>query len=232
MSAAPDLRVLIVEDDDDVAALHERLISRTPGFAVAGRAATLRAALQGLTDVEPDLVLLDMHLPDGSGLDLLRRLRAARPDAFDVIAVTAAADLPSVEQSMRLGVADYLVKPFPPAELPRRLEAYAAGLRSRRGLAEPRLTQEDIDRLRAPAPAPAGLPKGLSEQPLERVVEELRGRGPQTAAELGEALGMSRVSARRYLEHLAREGRAEAEPQYGEVGRPKLRYRWLEGEAR
>lgn len=199
-----------------------------PEFEVAGRAATLRGGLRGLSDVHPGLVLLDMHLPDGSGLDLLRRLRAARPDAFDVIAVTAAADLPSVEQSMRLGVADYLVKPFAPADFRRRLEASAAGVRRRVGLAEPALSQEAIDRLRAPAPAAPELPKGLSGSTLDRVAAELLRGAPRTAAELGDALGMSRLSARRYLEHLVREGRASAEPQYGELGRPKVRYAWAE----
>lgn len=80
------------------------------------------------------------------------------------------------------------------------------------------------------APGPAALPKGLSAPTLERVTVALRDAGEGlTAAGVAEAVGISRITARRYLEHLVDAGRAARSPQYGQVGRPELQYRWVKG---
>ncbi|MEW1900871.1 MULTISPECIES: response regulator [unclassified Streptomyces] len=229
MSAAP-LRVLVVEDDPVAADAHALYAGRVEGFAVVGVAHSRAAAVRVLDRTRVDLILLDLYLPDGHGLQLLRALRAAGHTA-DVIAVTSARDLAVVREGVSLGVVQYVLKPFAFATLRDRLVRYAE-FRAAAGEAS---GQDEVDRALAAlrAPHPAALPKGLSAPTLEAVTRTLRAAADGlTAAEAGAAVGISRITARRYLEHLVTEGRAVRAPQYGQIGRPELQYRWLEGPAR
>ncbi|MET9932940.1 MULTISPECIES: response regulator [unclassified Streptomyces] len=229
MSAVP-LRVLVVEDDPVAADAHALYAGRVEGFTVVGVAHSRAAAVRVLDRTPVDLILLDLYLPDGHGLQLLRALRAAG-HAADVIAVTSARDLAVVREGVSLGVVQYVLKPFAFATLRDRLVRYAE-FRAAAGEAS---GQDEVDRALAAlrAPHPAALPKGLSAPTLEAVTRTLRAApGGITAAESGAALGISRITARRYLEHLVTEGRAVRAPQYGQIGRPELQYRWLEGPAR
>lgn len=226
----PSIRVVIIEDDDDVAGLHARFLESLEEFEVVGRAGTVAQAFGLLEELQPELLLLDLHLPDGTGMDLLRRVRAVRPDAYDIIMITAVPDRPIVERALRLGVSDYLLKPFTKQEFTKRLRAYARARNARR-LAPTRrpLTQADIDALRDPNSSERTMPKGLAPATNELVVAAMRAAGrPVTASEIGAEVGMSRVSARRYLEQLTRDGRVTARPRYGEPGRPQLEYAWVE----
>ncbi|MFJ4869584.1 response regulator [Streptomyces sp. NPDC088757] len=229
MSTAP-LRVLVVEDDPVAADAHALYAGRVEGFTVVGVAHSRAAAVRVLDRTPVDLILLDLYLPDGHGLQLLRALRAAG-HAADVIAVTSARDLAVVREGVSLGVVQYVLKPFAFATLRDRLVRYAE-FRAAAGEAS---GQDEVDRALAAlrAPRPAALPKGLSAPTLETVTRALRA-APEglTAAEAGTAVGISRITARRYLEHLVTEGRAVRAPRYGQIGRPELRYRWLEGPAR
>ncbi|QKW09263.1 response regulator [Streptomyces sp. NA04227] len=228
MSAARSpVRVLVVEDDPVAADAHVLYTQRVPGFTVVGTAYTAAEARRALERTGADLVLLDLHLPDGHGLQLLRALRAAGHRA-DVIAVTSARDLTVVREGVSLGVVQYVLKPFTFATLRERLERYAQ-FRTAAGEAS---GQDEVDRTLAAlrAPGPAQLPKGLSAPTLERVTRILRESGEGvTATETAAAAGISRITARRYLEHLVTAGRAERCPQYGQVGRPELKYQWTKG---
>lgn len=217
------VRTLIVEDDPAIAALHRGYVEDLAGFALVGVAATVAEAVDLLQSEAPDLVLLDVRLPDGTGIGLLRAIRHARPEAFDVIMTTAIADHAHVGAAAHLGVVDYLVKPFTRFEFNRRLTDYRETF-VRRGTAEPgrTLDQAEVDRLRGVAPAP-NLPKGLSPATLELIADALDGQ-PRTASEVAEQVGLSRVSARRYLEHLVTEGIARSQPRYGTTGRPSTEY--------
>ena len=105
-------RVLVVEDEEVASEAHAAYVGRVPDFEIAGLARTARAAADFLAaDDSVDLILLDMHLPDGHGLGLLRHLRAAG-HACDVIAVTSARDLDVVKHAVAHGVVAYLIKPF------------------------------------------------------------------------------------------------------------------------
>ncbi|MFC7919494.1 response regulator [Streptomyces cinereoruber] len=229
MSGVP-LRVLVVEDDPVAADAHALYAGRVEGFAVVGVAHSRAAAVRVLDRTPVDLILLDLYLPDGHGLQLLRALRAAGHTA-DVIAVTSARDLAVVREGVSLGVVQYVLKPFAFATLRDRLVRYAE-FRAAAGEAS---GQDEVDRALAAlrAPHPAALPKGLSAPTLEAVTRALRA-APEglTAAEAGTKVGISRITARRYLEHLVTEGRAVRAPQYGQIGRPELQYRWLGGPAR
>ncbi|MFC9596027.1 response regulator [Streptomyces sp. NPDC056944] len=229
MSTSP-LRVLVVEDDPVAADAHALYAGRVEGFRVVGVAHSRAAAVRILDRTPVDLILLDLYLPDGHGLQLLRALRAAGHSA-DVIAVTSARDLAVVREGVSLGVVQYVLKPFAFATLRDRLVRYAE-FRASAGEAS---GQDEVDRALATlrAPHPATLPKGLSGPTLEAVTRTLRATpAGLTAAEAGTAVGISRITARRYLEHLVTEGRAVRAPQYGQIGRPELQYRWLDGPAR
>ncbi|MEJ2870162.1 response regulator [Actinomycetospora sp. OC33-EN08] len=232
------LRVLVVDDDFMVAKVHGGFVARTPGFRPVGVAHTGAEALARAVELRPDLVLLDLYLPDRGGLDVLADLRAALPD-LDVLMVTAARDAETVRAAVRGGVVHYLIKPFGFEDLRDRLLHYAAG---RRALpAEQDADQSAVDQLfgggparpTGPASAPgtrtgprASLPKGLSGETADLVAAALRdAEGDLSAAETAERVGISRVSARRYLEFFTDAGRAEVRLRYGTAGRPERRYR-------
>ncbi|MER7918213.1 MULTISPECIES: response regulator [unclassified Streptomyces] len=219
------IRVLVVEDDPVAADAHELYVGRVPGFTAVGKARTGAEARRVLDRTAVDLLLLDLHLPDVHGLQFARSLRAAGHHA-DVIAVTSARDLAVVREGVSLGVVQYVLKPFTFGTLRDRLVRYAEF----RGAAGEASGQDEVDRALAAlrAPAPAALPKGLSGPTLQRVTGALR-EAPDglTAAGAGEAVGISRITGRRYLEHLVATGRAARSPLYGQVGRPELVYRWV-----
>lgn len=224
------IQVLLVDDDALTLELHRSYLERLDGFRVVAECTGARAAVSAILERPPakgiDLVLLDMTMPDGTGLDVLRHVRARAADV-DVIAVTGVRDADVVRQMVALGVAQYLVKPFAFAVFRDRLEQYRA-YRERAREASGPATQSEIDAmlgaLRPSAPLP--LPKGLSADTLERVTAAVRAEGPLSAAETATLLGMSRVAARRYLEHLADAGRADRSPRYGTPGRPETEYGW------
>lgn len=220
------IRVLVVDDDFMVARVHASFVSRVPGFTVVGVAHTGAQALQAVPALRPDLVLLDIYLPDMSGIDVLRWLREEAPDV-DVLVVTAAKEVDTVRQALRGGVVNYLLKPFDQEALRTRLEQYAATSRSLAAIST--AAQHDLDRVFGAAPRRGGerLPKGLSPETIELVRRALREAASDlSAAECGELTGISRVSARRYLEHLVAIGQAEVRLRYGAAGRPERRYTW------
>lgn len=223
------VRVLVVEDEELAAEAHSTYTSRVPGFEVAGVVRSAGEALRFLAaDPDVDLVLLDMHLPDGHGLGLLQRIRAAG-HRCDVIAVTSARDSEVVRRAVSHGVVQYLLKPFTFAAFRTKLEQYAAYRQQLAGTAS-NVVQDDVDQLfgvlRSRA-GDAGLPKGMSPDSLRQVTAVLRGAtGPLSASEVAAAVGASRVTARRYLEHLADSGVVERSPRYGGTGRPEVAYAW------
>jgi response regulator of citrate/malate metabolism len=176
-------------------------------------------------ELEPDLVLLDIHLPDMSGLEVLARLRTRPGPPIDVIAITAARELQTVRQAMSRGVDHYLVKPFTRTAFLDRMREYLARRTEVQRLGE-WLDQDEVDQLLQHRPTRAALPKGLSAVTLRLVVEALRDSDTDLSAqEVGERAGLSRVSARRYLEHLVTIGKAEVLPRYGVANRPAHGYR-------
>ncbi len=220
------IRVLVVEDEEIAAAAHAAYVGRVPGFTTVGVARSgadaVRLLRRGLT---VDLVLLDMHLPDVHGLELLQRIRQ-EGQLCDVIAVTSARDLDVVRRAVAQGVVQYLLKPFTFSGLRAKLEQYAA-YRDRLGAAEDELVQDEVDALLGTL-RPAGgaaLPKGMSVATLRLVTGRLR-EAPSSATEVADATGVSRVTARRYLEHLADTGVVERRQRYGGGGRPEVEYRW------
>ncbi|WP_433266351.1 response regulator [Actinosynnema sp. CS-041913] len=225
------IRVLVVDDDFMVAKVHSGYVTRTPGFEVVGVAHTGADALRLARELRPDLVLLDVYLPDLDGLGVLRELRAVR-DEVDVIVITAATDVDTVRGAMRGGVLHYLIKPFEYAALRDQLAHFAAldrrlGRLASAGRAD--VDQADVDQVFGARPRSSPvLPKGLTAQTARLVERVLRERpGGVSASECAEATALSRVSARRYLEHFVATGKAEVRLKYGGAGRPERQYVWL-----
>lgn len=226
------IRVLIVEDEPLTAEAHAAYLLRLPGFEHIGTAGTGQAALRQVAEAAIsgfpiELVLMDMNLPDLHGLDVSRRLRVANLDC-DIIAITAIRDLQVVRSAISAGVVQYLIKPFTYATFAQKLTTYRE---FRRQLGErSRVTsQADVDQafnsLRTPTPI--ALPKGLAGGTLAGVTGLLRASStPVSAAEVTEELGISRVTARRYLEYLADDGAVLRSPRYGTPGRPENEYAW------
>lgn len=221
------IRTLIVEDDPVLAEAHSAFTERVPGFAVAGVALLGAEALRLVATRPVDVLLLDVHLPDISGIELCRTLRA-RGSTVDVIAVTSARDLATVRSAVSLGVAQYLLKPFSFASFQSKLLAYAE-YRRRTAHAPQQLAQTDLDRTLAAlhaGSAPA-LPKGLTEATLGIIVNLLQSGEPLSAARIAESAGVAVQTARRYLEYLAAQRLAARTPAYGGVGRPEQLYQWI-----
>lgn len=231
-----DVRVLVVEDEELAGEAHVAYLQRLPGFAAVGLARSATDALRALEGARAagapvDLILLDLHLPDGHGLGLLQRARTAG-HLCDVIAVTSARDADVVRHAVAQGVVLYLLKPFTFATFRAKLEQYAAYRAGWQRTGSGEVAQGEVDALLGAlrpgrAEERAAVPKGMSPETLQQVVEALRGAPTaQSASEVAERVGTSRVTARRYLEHLADAGQAERRPRYGAAGRPELEYRW------
>ncbi|MGW5504894.1 response regulator [Streptomyces rochei] len=218
--------VLVVDDDFMVARVHRAFVERVEPFRVVGVAGTGEEALAAVAELRPDLVLLDLYLPDLFGLDVIPRLRAAGHDC-DVMVISAAREADAVRGAVRHGVVDYLLKPFEFEDLRVRLERYA--VQRGRLLGTVVRSQADVDRVLAGAAAPVApaLPKGMSAETAELVERTLRAaEGTLSASECAALTGVSRVSARRYLEYFHTVGRAEVSLRYGVAGRPERRYRF------
>ncbi|MGE5617730.1 MAG: response regulator [Sphingomonadaceae bacterium] len=222
------LRVLVVEDDPVVGDINREFAERVEGFQVVGVARSAAAAVEAVQRQKPDLVLLDIYMPDGDGVRLLKEVRRLESDV-DVIPVTAARSSTVVRELLRNGAVGYIVKPFKYERFAAALQAYRRWRAFLEG--ESTLSQAEVDRLRRVLVAPQQdeLPKGLDHLTLKAITELLeRHREYLTAEEVAEKVGASRVTARRYLEYLAEVGQAEVKLSYGAVGRPVRRYQLVD----
>lgn len=221
------IRTLVVDDDFMAVSVHRQFVERLPGFEVVGEATTGREARALMDKLRPDLLLLDIYLPDETGIELMRTLRAGTAPRVDVIAITSSKDVDVLRDAMHLGVVHYIVKPFTFVTFRERLETYAE---ARRRLGDMRQAeQRDIDRLYGllRTTSEASLPKGISPPTLTLVASLLReSDSALSTAELAARAGISQGVARRYLKFLADSGAVEYTLRYGAAGRPEHLYRW------
>jgi response regulator of citrate/malate metabolism len=227
------INVLIVEDEPLIAEAHKTYLGRIPGFTVAAcvptAAEAMRAAATAASTEAPiDLVLLDLGLPDASGIALASGLSGLRP-APDIIAITSERDLESVRAAVAHGALTYLLKPFTFAAFRDRLERY---LRYRKALpaGTEAASQTEVDRALAElrtSTEKSVSPKGVAPGTTDEIARAVRDHDDGVSAdEVAKQVGVSRVTAWRYLERLADDGTVTRHTDYGKAGRPKTRYRW------
>ncbi|KIL37139.1 hypothetical protein SD70_31070 [Gordoniibacillus kamchatkensis] len=226
------LRVFVVDDDFMIAKMHGKLVDAEPCFTWVGTGHNYEQALAGIEELTPDLVVLDVYLPDRSGIELLRTLRS-RNLKCDVILITAAKETATVEEGFRLGIFDYLIKPFDLKLFKETLEKYAQFQTKLTAAKEvDQSIVNNLKKLRSPsaASAPDHLQKGIDARTLDKIKRCLEQQREFLSAEQISALaGVSRSTVRNYLVYLVEEGVAEELQQYGTVGRPQRLFRLAHG---
>ncbi|MEC3920028.1 response regulator [Nocardia sp. CDC160] len=216
-----ELSVLVVDDDFRVANLHAGIVSALPGFTVEATVNSLAAARAAIAEHTFDLALVDVYLPDGSGVELVREI------GFDAMMLTAATESGTIRAALTAGALGYLVKPFDHAALAARLAGYA---RYRRILSAPEVTAADVDlALAALRPQAAATAGGVTLAPASHtkdlVLEAVRAADvPMSAAQVSAAIGISRATAQRYLATLVGAGDLRMQLRYGSTGRPEQEY--------
>ena len=224
------IEVLIVEDDSRIAEIHQRLIERIEGFQVIGIATNFQEAVDLLEIVQPQLVLLDVYFPDMNGLDFLKWMKENSIKS-DVIMITASKEIESVNEALHFGVFDFIIKPVIFERFKKSLIRYAnysnkiQSLKSKSNF----ITQNEIDGLIGKnidvIEELSQYPKGIDKLTLEKVLLAIKEfEGGMTAENVGVEIGVSRTTARRYLEYLVSEGKVLADLAYGTIGRPERVY--------
>lgn len=226
------ISVLLVEDDPMVQQINASFIERVEGFKVAGIAKNGDEALEKVDELKPNLVLLDLYMPGKDGLETLKMIRNQDLD-IDVIAVTAANDRETVMKVMRLGAVDYIFKPFQFDRIQKALLRYRQYYTHRKS---EKLSQQEFDHVMSMDFSPQVekktkevLPKGIQPFTLQQILDCIKEIGTGISAEdIGNKIGMSRVTVRRYLEYLEGIGKVKSNMIYGTIGRPTKLYCWLD----
>ncbi|MFC5604770.1 response regulator [Sporosarcina koreensis] len=223
-----EIKVLIIEDDFRVAQINKQFIEQMEGFEVCGTASTIQEGKDSLLASIPDLVLLDVYFPDGNGIEMIRHIRNHHKNT-DIILITAAKELETVQEAIRGGVIDYIIKPVMLDRFQRTLQKYAEYWKKLKSIPD-NVDQEKVDALlnsiSKEQKADAEMPKGIDPLTLEKINDRLisyKDKGI-TAETLCKDVGMSRTTVRRYLEYLVSTGIITAELSYGQVGRPERVY--------
>ncbi|AEI44602.1 response regulator [Paenibacillus mucilaginosus] len=227
-----EITVLIVDDDPKIAEINRRFVEKVPGFSVIGIATDESQAREQLEILGPQLVLLDIYIPNSNGIDILQQIRRHHRDT-EVIMITAAKEIEPVREAVRSGAFDYIIKPLVFNRLQETLLRFRDFQQQlqRLGSGSGQVAQDDIDRLLArtdkkEGPSSAPLPKGIDKLTLDKVVGALSSTPEgMTADGVAKLIGVSRSTGRRYLEHLVSLGDVYADLSYGVVGRPERVYR-------
>jgi two-component system, CitB family, response regulator DctR len=220
------LKVLLIEDDPMVREVHRQFIDRIEGFSIIGIASNGMEGLRLVKELKPDLAIIDLYMPYMGGLEMLRELRS-EAYSIDVIAITAASDIETIHGVLQQGAVDYIMKPFTFDRIKKSLDNYK---NYRVKLGEKKaLLQEELDQLlfidKKEESERENLPKGLNTNTLTKITSFISQENePVSAEEVAESIGMARVTARRYLDYLEKEGKVKIHIHYGGVGRPINRY--------
>ncbi|MDT2674638.1 response regulator [Enterococcus dongliensis] len=218
------MNVLIIEDDPMVEFIHRSYLEKMALFQIIYSAATVQDATALLSTKAVDLILLDIHLKDGNGLEILTKLRMDKT-AHEVILITAANEAQSVKEGLHLGVIDYLIKPFTFERFKQSIELFKA---KQQRLESAKINQETIDFLIKKAALSEELEKGLSVDTLDYIIKEIQKiKLPFTIQELADQCGLSHVSVRKYINYLEQTNQLKAETIYTKIGRPYKAFRWL-----
>ncbi|KKK39023.1 transcriptional regulator [Mesobacillus campisalis] len=219
------MKVIIAEDDFRIAQIHEEYLRQVKGMELVGKALNARETLNLLSEYPADLLLLDVYMPDRLGTDLLMEIREKHRD-IDIILITAATDKEHLNKALKFGVQHYLIKPVTMETFVETMEKYKQTKKLLDSL--PEVNQEVVNRLFGGYEAKEDkqdLPAGIDYLTLKKVSKILKENpGGLPADKVGEKMGASRTTARRYLEYLVSTNQAYVEQEYGVVGRPERNY--------
>ena len=221
------IRVVIAEDNPQNALIQQTYLQRIEGFELVGIAHSLIDAEALVEIFKPDLLLLDVYFPSGNGMQFLRDLRAGAC-ATDVILITAAKEVDVLKAALHGGVFDYILKPLVFERLQTSLANYIHHHGRLKAFAD--VAQTDLDQLmprvaQTSNPALVRLPKGIDELTLNNVLQVMSEQTEAVNAEqIGNNIGASRTTARRYLEYLVGLQEISVQIHYGSVGRPERLY--------
>lgn len=221
------IRVLLIEDDPMVQEVNRQFVMRIDGFQVVGAAGNGVEGLRKIHELSPDLVILDIYMPEQNGIETLQQIRR-QETRIDVIVVTAANDHPTVRNALQNGAVDYIIKPFTFERMQKALEKYKLfhhGIRVEEAVSQRQLDEFFHSNANKKAPSVTELPKGLNEVTYQQIISHLQEqKKAKSAEEVADAVGIARVTARRYLDYLVQTGDIKIELKYGGVGRPVNRY--------
>ncbi len=224
------IQVLIVDDDPTVADLHRRFVSVIDGFEVIGIARTGQEALTLLETLDVNLVILDIFMPEVDGFGVLHKIRETRTD-LDVIMITAAQEGDLVQEAVRLGVFDYLLKPFDFSRFKKTMNSFLKHFETIHNKRERTFSQEEIDNVIRPgmtSVVPDVLPKGIQKQTLENIIDVFKNESdPVSVEQVALLTSLSRVTVMRYVKYMLNAGKLVEELHYQEIGRPVSRYQFL-----
>ena len=223
------IRAIIAEDDFRVADIHEKFLNKFDEIEVVGKALNAKETLELLSEQQPDLLLLDVYMPDQLGSDLLPLIRENHKQV-DILMITAATDKDILEKALHYGVEYFLIKPVKMERFDQIIQEYVNKSQLLRSTQE--VDQEVVDLIFnkfSQRPATINreslLPKGVDEITLSKVREVLsKSEKGLSAEQAAEQIGASRTTARRYLEYLVSIQECKAEVVYGVVGRPERKY--------
>ena len=231
------IKVFIVEDDPMVARINKRFTEKMEPFKVVGVTNNESDALLQIIETKPDLVLLDIFLTNGNGLNILKKIRDKKIST-DIILVTAAKDSSTIQEALRYGAVDYLIKPFDMERLQQALQSY---LRRRQMMSSNLdLCQHDLDKLNTPVEIISEifprtksipLPKGVHQLTLDQILCFLNKQETTLSCQhIALELAISKITVWRYLEYLVETGQVQVELEYGTIGRPTKRYKVISSE--
>lgn len=222
----PPLQVILVEDDPMVQELLRQFIEKIDGFTIVGTASNGAEGLRLVRSLTPDLAIIDLYMPHIGGMEMVKGLRSEEI-FIDTIIITAARDIETIHKVLQQGALDYIIKPFTYERIKKSLENYRLFRLTLNG--KQTLTQQELDELLAKNGEQERqnklLPKGLNSNTLIKIIDFISNHKKFVSADdVAEHIDIARVTARRYLDYLEKEGKVRIHVQYGGIGRPVNRY--------
>lgn len=212
------INVLIVEDDPMVVEITKEFLTEDHDYQLVGTACSGGEALTMVEQHHPDLVLLDNYLPDFNGTEVIERVRTFDKNV-DFIVITAAREVPLIQECFRLGIRDYLIKPYLKQRFLQALQNYKQFHATSK---KETLSQADLDKIAITGKTDDSAKKGFSQITEEKIIEIVKNRAADgiTAEEIAMEVGITSVSARRYLKMLQDKRAVDYDLIYGKQGRP------------
>lgn len=228
------IKVLIVEDDPMVREINEKFLSKIAGFTLCDSVHSIEGAKKSIMEGNPDLVLLDIFFPEGKGLDFLKWIRTENFKC-DVIFITADKNMETVKEAFRYGAVDYLIKPFVFERFKEAMlhfKSWKSSLENKSSAEQEMIDQYTLNEKKTTLPKTDEIveAKGFSQYTYEKVLDFIQSMENRafTAQQVAKKIGVSRITARRYLDYLEREEKVVLELEYGKVGRPLNKFRLKE----